>query len=369
MFGPQPAFIVLTLDAALRDVHARRAEARATAMHALAGATLRELGRGEDPPQPPEGADDSESDTSPSFDALGRHPRGAEIRAALQMGLEADDTQLRGLAILGLGRLGDRGALAVANAALSDEPGDTEGGGEVDAGAVFLRECAVIALSHLGEAADGEAVDVHAEVLERLRTLAADPRPDVRFQAVVAMARVGGHGELARLRAMLETEAHAEVREHVVVALGMLDPRDEATSEAVAATLRAAREREGSPAASAEAFEAARLLAGAGRPDGRDELTAALRRQELRDDALEALAVLEPDALDDATVAAVRRLAQGWFTPAITRVRAAYCLSRARPDEGRAMLARFERHHREAVREAVRDAHAALARLDARGSS
>ena len=85
-----------------------------------------------------------------------------------------------------------------------------------------------------------------------------------------------------------------------------------------------------------------------------------------RDRALEALAVLGPAAPKDAATGA-RRLARGWLTPAITRVRAAYAwaaVDAATPTGDHPAIRSLRRwawHPRPAVREAVADALRALA--------
>lgn len=348
MFGPEPSFIELTLAASLRDADAKRVSARVNAMHGLASATLREIGESGEH----------------AWAAAERHARGEDILGALRRGLDDEDPQVRGLALLGLGRLGDRSAFELASTRLEDPAaGD-------DPPAIFERECALIALSHLGESAHGRAPDVHRRALEALREHLASPRDDVRFQAAPALARVGGRAEVQALREALRRETHPEVREHLVVGLGMLDADDDDTCAALVELLAEARGPEdvaGDPSLAAAAFEAARVLAGAGRADGLDELVRALRRTELRDDALEALAALPPRAVVAEALDPIRRLVGGWLTPPVTRVRAAYALARIAPSEGRPWLDRLEQHRRVIVREAVADARAALARLEARG--
>jgi len=358
MFGPEPSFIELTLAAALRDADAKRVSDRVNAMHALASATLRELDeRGEQ-----------------AWDAASRHPEGQRVVAALRSGLDDEDPQVAGLALLGLGRLGEPATIEIARERLDRAPTDDARRAPPE---IFQRECALIALSHLGEAADGHEPDIHRRVLEQLRGRLQSELDDVRFQAGPAIARVGGHQEIAGLRTALRAERHPEVREHLVVALRMLDAEDPETCEAMRDQLHAYRgsHTPGAKGATAAdptgwpaAFEAARVLAGAGHGDGAPELARGLAMPELRDDALEALAVMPPGEVDGDVIDNVRRLVSGWFTPTFTRVRAAYVLTRHRPSEGEPWLARLEQHRRLAVREAVRDARAALARLEARSS-
>ena len=117
-------------------------------------------------------------------------------------------------------------------------------------------------------------------------------------------------------------------------------------------------------------IEAAMALASAKRPEAGPRLLMALRLRSERDRALEALAFLGRAAPGEA-VEAVDRLASGWLTPGITRVRAAYALVRMvaptsdrREHPGQRWLDRLALHPRAAVREAVADARAALAKLD-----
>ena len=113
------------------------------------------------------------------------------------------------------------------------------------------------------------------------------------------------------------------------------------------------------------AFAAALALTAARDPRGGPQLLRALGRPEDRGRALEALAALGPLA-PPAALPAVRRLARSFFTPGLTRVRAAYALARLAPGEGEAVLARLAGSLRASVREAVVDAQAGLAQLAAR---
>jgi hypothetical protein len=115
-------------------------------------------------------------------------------------------------------------------------------------------------------------------------------------------------------------------------------------------------------------WEAALALTGARRPEGAARLVAALRNKETRDQALEALAVLGEQAGSDAPVA-VRRLSKGPLNPVFTKVRAAYALARMLPDEGHALLDRWAKHPRPAVREAVAEARQHLAELESEGTA
>lgn len=323
----------LTLDAALRDVESPRAEARAKAVRNLAPALLEALGV-----------------SGPCWAAARAHPRGEEVRRALGRVLDDDDPALQGLAAVGLGTIGDPGALARTEGWI-DDPTDDEA-------VAFLRQCAVIATSLVGAAApkdDPDAADVVAEALARLRSALTSSLPDVRFQAALALVEVADADAEPELLAALERERNEDVRENLVAALSRIDPPGEATRTAMRRLLDAGEDDAHGPVAIAAAL----LLAAARDPHGRPWLVDALVHRGHRDDALEALAVLGPAPPEH--VEPVRRLAESLWTPGVTRVRAAYALSRmtrggSDRDPGLALLARLRFHPRGSVREAVREA-------------
>mgnify|MGYP002053749424 CR=1 FL=1 len=105
---------------------------------------------------------------------------------------------------------------------------------------------------------------------------------------------------------------------------------------------------------------AARLLASLRIADAAQRLLRGMSDGDERDDAIEAMAALEPSDIPEAATDLAERLTRRWLVPPVTRVRAAYLLARVRPDEGGALLARMARSARASVRDAVVDARAAL---------
>jgi HEAT repeat protein len=329
----------LTLDAALRDASSTRPEARAKAVRNLAPALLEALGV-----------------PGPRWAAAAEHTRGEDVRRALASALADDDPAIRGLAAVGLATIGDAGVLARTDGWIDDATDDEA--------VAFLRQCAVIATSLVGAAAPHGAPEgerAREDARKRLQAALASPLPDVRFQAALGLVEVADTEAEAPLLSALETEEHEEVRENLVAALSRIDPPGVATRAAMRALLDAREDDPHGPVAIAAAL----LLAAARDPHGRPWLVDALVHRGHRDDALEALAVLGPAPPEH--VEPVRRLAESMWTAGVTRVRAAYALSRmTRPaggspdgdgsDPGLALLSRLRFHPRGAVREAVRDA-------------
>lgn len=320
----------LTLAAAIRDADCAKAEPRHKAIRNLAPALLMEIG-----------------EPGPLWRAAERHRDGPQVVAALQAALaHPDDVALRSMAAIGLGTIGEASVVDRV-ASWIDLPGD-------DADASFQRECAVIALSFVGSAAPASE-PVRDAVLRRLEAALRSDRPDVRFQAAIAVVEVGGEQAEPTLLEALRDEAHPEVRENIVDALSRLSSPSAAACEALVAIVH--DEEEGP---SAVGFAAAMVLAGAGRAEAGARLVDALRIRHERDRALEALAVLGRNAPASA-VDAVQALARGFLTPSITRVRAAYALARSSSARGEdnpgvALLRKLAWHPRAAVREAVADA-------------
>ena len=320
----------LTLAAAIRDADCEKAEPRHKAIRSIAGALLLEIGK-----------------PGPLWRAAELHPSGPQVVAALQAALaRVDDVALRSMAAIGLGMIGEPSVVERV-ADWIDLAGD-------DADASFQRECAVIALSFVGSAAP-PTEPVRADVRRRLTAALRSDRPDVRFQAAIAVAEVGGDEAERTLVHALRDEEHREVRENIVDALSRFPTPGASTCDALLEIVDDAEEGNGSVG-----FAAAMVLAGAGRPEAGARLVVALRIRHERDRALEALAVLGPRAPASA-VDAVQSLARGFLTPSITRVRAAYALARivATPGEdnpGVALLRKLAWHPRSAVREAVADA-------------
>lgn len=340
----------LTLAAALRDVDAMRVEARSVAIRSLGPALLDELGL-----RPPVWWDRIE------------HPQRDAVAAALERACTDKAPQNAALAHIGLAELAAPSAHRYARQALEST--------QEDDAAMFLRECAVICLSLLGAAARDFLEDpssaaappeareraeaVYRTMLVELRELLSDPRPDVRYQAGTALVEVGGTAVEHELLTALDRERQPSVRANLIAAISMLDPPSPAACDVLASVLT-------TPEGQGEVgWEAAMALTAARRPEGAPRLLAALDRQSTRDRALEALAVLGPDGPPE-IANAVRRYTSGWLTPVFTRVRAAYALARIEPERGEALLERLAKHPRAAVREAVAEARANLAKLAAR---
>lgn len=326
----------MTLPAALRDVVHADARVRGDGARNLAPALLAELQR----PGPAWHADDD-------------HPQGADVRAALLRALEDSDPQVKGLAAVGLGLLGRAEVIDVVIpwiAIAAEDPASE-----------FLRETAIITLSFVGAAAPPVELELRTAIAHRLRDALRSTLPDVRFQAALALVEVDGDSATTSLLAALATETNERVREQIVVALAHLPKLDATACDRLADIVASTEE-----GPSGIGFEAALVLAAHRRSEGGARLATALVHRGERDRALEALAVLGPAAPADAAIGA-RRLARGWLTPAITRVRAAYAwaaVEAASPTSDHPAVRRLRRwawHPRPAVREAVADALRALA--------
>ncbi len=338
--------VELTLAAALRDIDNPRPEVRSLAIRNLAPALLDELGL-----RPPAWWEQID------------HPQRDEAAAALDRACADPAPQNAALARIGLAQIAAPQAHARALEAITTA-------GDDDA-AMFARECGVIALSLLGGAArafvdapdsadHGDARTRAAALRDRIRSELVewldDPRDDVRFQLGPALVEVAQAAAEPELLAALDREDHPEVRENLISALAQLDPPSPAACDALASVFETAEGK------GWIGWEAALALTAARRPEGAARLIAGLHSRETRDRALEALAVLGERSGPNAA-AAVRRLTKGALIPVFTKVRAAYALARIVPDEGRALLDRFAKHPRPAVREAVGEARQHLAEL------
>jgi HEAT repeat protein len=326
----------ITLEAALRDADVRDVKARTLAITHLASAYLERLGRAQ-----------------PLWQAAAVHPRGPEVLAALLRAVERDPAPpIQALAAAGLGQLGAPELLDVVPPGwfTSTEPE-----------AAYQRECAAIGWTLLGGAARMASGDLAQRTcdgaLARLRAGLRGEQPELRYQCAAGLAEIEGRGAEQDLVEALERETSQSVRAALVGALGELDPPGPRACEALA-PLTADPHKP-------TAFAAALALTAARDPRGGPQLLAALERPDDRGRALEALAALGPLAPASA-LPAVRRLAHSFFTPGLTRVRAAYALARLSPAEGEAVLDRLQSALRASVREAVVDARDGLARLAAR---
>lgn len=330
----------LSLAAALRDADAKRTEARHKALRSLAPAFLVEIDK-----------------PGPRWLATTGHPAADEISATLFAALgQSEDVPLAALAAIGLGMLGDPEVLDAVAAWVELEGTDDEQS--------FRRECAVITTGYVGVAARGHdsarARACHRAVIRTLEGWFGSPFPDVRFQVALALIDVDGQPSEAAIAKALRTEDHPEVRESLVDALSRLDTIHAPSIRALEDVLN--DEEEGPETLG---FEAAMVLAGARKASAAPRLVAALPVRHQRDRALEALAVLGPDALNPAA-GPVEGLARGLLTRGVTRVRAAYALARILGGEdnaGHALLRRLGWHPSAAVREAVRDAETNLQTL------
>ncbi len=336
----------LTLDAALRDLESPDPRVRNLAVRNLAQGILDALER-----------------PSPSWGAAAAHPQGEAVLEGLRWALANEDqAATRGLALVGLSQLGEAEVLEQARAWLSGSKEITGPGAMA-----FMRECSIIAIGLLARAAPNHGPEAKRglAVIDACRETLTDAlrseHDDTRFQAAMSLAEVGGPGVESKIVAALEAETEVEVMRNQVAALNTFDPSS-------AAALAARRQLIAGPHSESEAgFRAALGLAAARDPEAGPALLRALDRSNRRDRAIEALAALG-DAAPAETADALRRFARGWTTPPVTRVRAAYALSRITPSEGRALLARLARSLRPKVRAAVRDAHEALAVLEGDGA-
>lgn len=356
----------ITLDAALRDAASADPTARGLAVRHLAAALLAELG-----------------DPAPTLHVARAHPRGGAVVAALTRALDDGVVAVRAIAATGLGQLGEPDVIARIDPWLHDaDP-------SLDAG--HLRECAAITCVLLGlAAAPGHLVKpddpeprpaegahplrppghvpsdlsrtTYEAALARITAALRAPAPDLRFQAAGGLVELAGRAAEPALCAALEADPHPLVRLALVSALAELDPPGPEACTRLAAVVA-------DPGAAADlVFAAALGLAAARDPRGGPPLVLALRRADDRARALEALAALGRAAPPAAVPLAVK-LARGWFTPAVMRVRAAYALVRMAPEIGQPLLDDLARSSRTAVQEAVADARAALASLVSRDMS
>lgn len=323
----------LSLDAALRDVDHEQPEIRNRAIRNLAPALLERL-----------------NERPPVSWARSEHPSRPRVVDALERSCADKAPQNAGLAILGLAQIGAPQARERALEGLARE-GDDEA-------SMFVRESSVIALSLLGRAAriEGDTSGVIERLGEDLRALLDDPRDDVRFQAGPALVETLDNAAEPELLIALARETHPEIRENLIAALALIDPPSPAACDKLAELLA------GDEGKGPIGWEVALALTAARRPEGGPRLVEALRVRALRDDALEALAVLGTNAPPEAGEA-VAKLMGGLLVPAFTQVRAAYAMARIRPVEGEARLDELGRSMRSAVREAVAEARVNLAKL------
>ncbi len=354
MFGPEPLFPRLSLAAAIRDLKARSGRARANAARALPDALAADC------VGPDAVADDAPSPAAAElgFSRLETH---ADHRAALEglRDLAGDaDGFVRGLALIGRGRLGDASLLREYRAG-AFAPSQREPARQ------WIRESAMLGLGELAKFTPPPPGVEHDDLLRCILEGLDDPAPEIRFQAVAVVADAAPSMVPALLPARLESEDEPEVRAQIYDIF--LDRGD-----APETVLNAARAAAGDddtprhqPAAPSvrESFTAARLLASLRLKDAAPRLLRGMTDSEERDDAIEAMAALDAGDIPEAATDLARRLTRRWLVPPITRVRAAYLLARVHPTDGGALLDQMARSARASVREAVVDARAALTTL------
>ncbi|MBL8969327.1 MAG: hypothetical protein JNK56_02020, partial [Myxococcales bacterium] len=203
----------ITLEAALRDADVVDDKARTLAITHLASAYLERLGR-----------------SDPLWQAATRHERGPEVLAILLRAIERDPAlAIRAVAATGLGQIGAPELLT----AIPDEWFT-----RADADAAYLRECAAIAWTLLGEAArpvsGDRPQDVFDGALARLREGLRADQPELRFQCAAGVAQLAGREAEADLVAALARETIPQIRGALVTAIGELDPPGAAACDVLA---------------------------------------------------------------------------------------------------------------------------------------
>ncbi len=294
------------------------------------------------------------------------------VGVALHHAIEDPLPQIAGLALLGLGEIGDHSVLRRAYSILDECAAHAQEQEQRHEAAVFLRECSLMCMSRIASSAR-QALSAAASSLPaserelaircvddvRARLLAAldSVFDDLRFHAGVAIVELGGTTTEADVVRALRHEENLDVRENHVRALTMLDPPGQVACDALAELLFDENSR------TELGFDAALALAGARRHEGGPRLVDALHTREHRDRALEALAALGPSAPEQAAKT-ILGLTRQLFLPRLTRVRAAYALARVSPMKGLPMLARLGRSLRPSIRHAVAEARANLRVLE-----
>lgn len=255
-------------DAALRDVESRNAKFRLAAAHRLAA--------------PPEGR---ESDACRGLIALANDELGP----------------IRAVALRSLESLGEPGGLAVAKKRMDDEHDE-------------VRQAALRAAA---------AIDPNA--LEWLPEAARGPLPEMRAQAVLAVAELGGteHASPVLRRALCDDDSR--VRGAAAVAVGELGL--EMMDDMLAGLLDDASE---------VAFPAAVSLAELGDDRGEPVLIAALRDRYAGLDAAEALGEIATEA----GLEALAYTAQRTFAPLLLKAAAGAALARRGDARGEPALGR-----------------------------
>lgn len=349
--------IPLSLDAAIRDATSADPRVRNLALQHLGLVYLQEVAPG------------SRAAPSPIWRAESLDARGPEIQQILRTAMREDSAPAnRAVATASLAQLGDPDLLPTA---IAWSTSVFEHSDKLDDDARrYLRECAVIAMTVLGEAAAAacqqhvDAQKSHRAVAEQLTALLDSEFPEVRFQAATGLLDVIGDRAEPLLARALAGEKNPQVAAGLAEALAGMDPPNPESCR----LLRNLLEDPNMPAQTT--FAAALGLVAARDPAAGPRLLQAVRSSQqrpFRDRALEALAVLGPAAPPQAA-AVIHALAHKWLISGSTRVRCAYALSRIDPAVGIPLLQRLEHSRHASVREAVADARAGLdtlARKDA----
>jgi hypothetical protein len=271
------------------------------------------------------------------------------------------DGFVRGLAMIARGRLADATLLRdYRRGTLAPHPQDPA--------KQWIKESAILGLGELAAFAPPPPGVEHDDILRALLEALDDPAPEVRFQAIAVVADAAPSMAEELLPPRLALETQAEVRAQIYATF--LD-RGDAPSlvvDAARAATGVGRDGDGEsdPAAERESFAAARLLASLRIGAAAERLLRGMTDGDERDDAIEAMAALEPSDIPGAAADLAERLTRRWLVPPVTRVRAAYLLARVRPEAGGALLDRMARSARASVRDAVVDARAALHTLSQR---
>ncbi|MCB9752278.1 MAG: HEAT repeat domain-containing protein [Myxococcales bacterium] len=207
----------ITLPAALRDVADAKPLVRNIAIRHLGGLLLDAIGT-----------------DRPRWDAAALHEHGPAVRDALRRCAQGDPDQgVRALAATGLGQIGDVALVELVTPWIESTADDLD--------ATFSRECGLIAISLLGEAArESAAAPELAESLARtLARALVSPSPDARFQAAQGLVSVlGARAEPDLVRA-LEAEQDPRVRAGIASAIAELDPPGAAACTALRPYLHA----------------------------------------------------------------------------------------------------------------------------------
>lgn len=341
--------------ASIRDLKARSARARANAVRALPDALSTDCA-GED--------EQNEADEGPSittfglgFERLGAHPQHRPALEGLRDLAQDSDGFVRGLALIARGRLGDAALLRDYRAGTLAP--DSQGL------ARWVRESAMLGLGELAQFSPPPPGVEHDDLLRCILEGLDDPAPEIRFQAVAVVADVAPSMVPELLPQRLDVDDEAEVRAQIYDVF--LDRSDPPATVLDAARMAANSETTANPEANApsvrESFVAARLLASLQDKVAAPRLLRGMDDRDERDDAIEAMAVLNPSDIPAEAISLALRLTRRWLVPPVTRVRAAYLIARVSPVDGGALLDRMARSARASVRDAVTDARAALAIL------